>query len=100
MRELWSETLGVDLDSLEDDWNFFDVGGHSLTGLELTLAIEQTFGIELSGAEIYEHPTISELASYLESRGKASNIESKVALANDSVLAPEISPEGSARSHA
>ena len=71
LRELWSETLGVDLDSLEDDWNFFDIGGHSLTGLELTLAIEQTFGIELSGAEIYEHPSISELASYLESRGRS-----------------------------
>ena len=97
LRELWSEILGVDEDSLEDDWSFFDLGGHSLTGLELTLAIEQTFGIELSGAEIYEHPTISELAAYLESRGKASYMKSKNALANDSVLAPEISPRGSVK---
>ena len=37
LRELWSEALEVDGDSLEDDWNFFDLGGHSLTGLELTL---------------------------------------------------------------
>ena len=37
LRELWSEALDVDGDSLEDDWNFFDLGGHSLTGLDLTL---------------------------------------------------------------
>ena len=95
LRELWGETLDIDRDSLEDDWNFFDLGGHSLAGLELTLGIEQTFGIELSGTEIYEHPTISELAAYLERRG--SYMESKVSLANDSVLAPEILPTGSVR---
>ena len=95
LRELWGETLDIDRDSLEDDWNFFDLGGHSLAGLELTLGIEQTFGIELSGTEIYEHPTISELAAYLERRG--SYMESKVSLANHSVLAPEILPTGSVR---
>ena len=95
LRELWGETLDIDRDSLEDDWNFFDLGGHSLAGLELTLGIEQTFGIELSGTEVYEHPTISELAAYLERRG--SYMESKVSLANHSVLAPEILPTGSVR---
>ena len=97
LRELWGEALDVDGDSLEDDWSFFDLGGHSLTGLELTLGIEQTFGIELSGAEIYEHPTISELAAYLERRERGSYMESRISLANDSVLAPEISPMGSVR---
>ena len=97
LRELWSETLDVDRDSLEDDWSFFDLGGHSLTGLELTLAIEHTFGIELSGAEIYEHPTISELAAYLESRGRGSYMESRISLADDSVLAPEVLPRGSVK---
>ena len=33
LRELWAETLEVDSDVLEDDWSFFDLGGHSLTGL-------------------------------------------------------------------
>ena len=95
LRELWGEILDVARDSLEDDWNFFDLGGHSLAGLELTLGIEHTFGIELSGTEIYEHPTISELAVYLEGRG--SYMESRNSLGNDSVLAPEISPTDSVR---
>ena len=97
LRELWGETLDVDRDSLEDDWSFFDLGGHSLTGLELTLGIEQTFGIELSGTEIYEHPTINELAAYLEQRERGSYMESRISLANDSVLTPEILPRGSVR---
>ena len=95
LRELWGEALDVDSDSLEDDWNFFDLGGHSLAGLEITLGIEQVFGIELHGAEIYEYPTISELEAYLESRGPS--MESRISLADDSVLDPEIAPGGNAR---
>ena len=95
LRELWGEVLDVDGDSLQDDWNFFDLGGHSLAGLEITLGIEQVFGIELSGAEVYEYPTIGELAEYLQHRGP--NMESRAALAEDSILDPEISPKGAVR---
>ena len=95
LRELWSEALDVDGDSLEDDWHFFDLGGHSLTGLELTLGIEQLFGIELKGTEVYEYPTISELEAYLENRGP--NMESGLSLAEDSTLDPEIAPRGAPR---
>ena len=95
LRELWGEVLDVDGDSLEDDWNFFDLGGHSLAGLEITLGIERVFGIELSGAEVYEYPTIGELAEYLQHRGP--NMESRAALAEDSILDPEISPKGAVR---
>ena len=95
LRELWGEVLDVDGNSLEDDWDFFDVGGHSLAGLEITLGIEQVFGIELSGAEVYEYPTIGELAAYLQHRGP--NMEARASLAEDSILAPEISPNGPVR---
>ena len=95
LRELWSEALDVDTESLEDDWNFFDLGGHSLTGLGLTLGIEHLFGIELSGTEIYEYPTISELGAYLENRG--ANMESGISLAEDSTLDPAIAPGGAPR---
>ncbi len=95
LRELWGEVLEVDGDSLEDDWNFFDLGGHSLAGLEITLGIERVLGTELSGAEVYEYPTIGELAAYLQHRGP--DMESRVSLAEDSILDPEISPKGVVR---
>ena len=95
LRELWAETLEVDSDVLEDDWSFFDLGGHSLTGLSLTLGIEKMFGIELSGTEIYDYPTIRELAAFLDRRGP--NMTSRPRLAEDSILDPEISPRGDTR---
>ena len=95
LRELWGETLAVDSDSLKDDWNFFDVGGHSLAGLEITLGIEQVFGVQLSGAEVYEYPTIGEMAAYLQHEGASE--ESRASLAEDSILDPAISPKGNVR---
>ena len=95
LRELWGAALGVDSDSLDDNWNFFDLGGHSLAGLEITLGIERTFGVELSGVEVYEYPTIAELSAYLQHEGVER--ESSVSLAEDSILSPEISPRGESR---
>ena len=94
LRELWGETLDIDLDTLEDDWNFFDLGGHSLAGMALTIGIEKTFGIELSGIEVYEYPTVGELAAFLEDRG--SSMTSGSTLAEDAILDSEISPKGDA----
>ena len=94
LQELWAETLGIDLDTLEDDWNFFDLGGHSLTGMLLTIGIEETFGIDLSGTEVYDYPTIGELAAYLEDRG--SGMTPRITLAEDAILDSEISPKGEA----
>ena len=92
LRELWSEALDIDSDSLDADWNFFDLGGHSLTGLGLTLGMERAFGIKLQGTEIYEYPTINELAAYLGDRG--SYMDSKVSLADDARLDPDVVPPG------
>ena len=93
LRELWSEALEIDSASLDDSWNFFDLGGHSLSGLGLTLGIERAFGIKLQGTEIYEYQTVTELAAYLGD-GEAS-MESELSLAEDATLEPEIVPSGS-----
>ena len=66
-----------------------------MTGLSLTQGIEEMFGIELSGTEIYEYPTIRELAAFLDRRGP--NMTSRPRLAEDSILDPEISPRGDTR---
>ena len=95
LRELWGDALDVDRDSFDDDWNFFDLGGHSLTALGLTLGMERTFGIKLLGTEIYENPTINELAAYLEDRG--SYMESRVSLVDDANLDEGISPPDNMR---
>ena len=64
--------------------------------MSLTIAIEETFGTELSGVEVYEYPTIGELAAYLENGG-GGGATSGVTLAQDALLDPEIAPQGEAR---
>ena len=63
--------------------------------MSLTIAIEETFGIELSGVEVYEYPTIGELAAYLENGG-AGGAANGATLAQDAQLDPEIAPRGDA----
>ena len=90
LRELWAETLNIEIDALSDDWNFFDLGGHSLAGVVLTIGVEETFGVELSGTEVYEYPTIGELMAFLDN--KEPGAASGNTLAEDAILDSKIKP--------
>jgi amino acid adenylation domain-containing protein len=48
--------------------NFFELGGHSLQVLELVLALERDFGTQLSAADVFQHPTVRELAARVDAR--------------------------------
>ncbi|MGO9126853.1 MAG: non-ribosomal peptide synthetase [Terriglobales bacterium] len=52
--------------------NFFDLGGHSLLVARLLLLIEQTFHKKLSLGEVFQAPTVKELAALL-ANGTRSN---------------------------
>ena len=45
--------------------NFFDLGGHSLLVARLLLQVEQKFGKKLSLADVFQAPTVKELALLL-----------------------------------
>ncbi len=64
--------------------NFFELGGHSLLLAQLMLLIEQTFGTQLSWAEVFRAPNVRELATLL----------SEPSSTGDSSIIP-IQPEGS-----
>ncbi|HEV7516348.1 MAG TPA: thioesterase domain-containing protein, partial [Thermoanaerobaculia bacterium] len=61
---LWRETLGLDTLGVRD--NFFTLGGHSLLAVRLLARIEEHFGRTLPLAEIFQRPTVEELAVLLE----------------------------------
>lgn len=42
--------------------NFFDLGGHSLLGAQLAARVRDDFGVRLPLRDIFDHPTVSELA--------------------------------------
>nr|ASR75187.1 AptC [Nostoc sp. KVJ2] len=65
LAELWAKLLKYDAISRQD--NFFNLGGHSLLATQLIARIRDTFKVELALRKIFEFPTLSELASYLDS---------------------------------
>jgi len=60
---IWADVLGVDQVGVHD--NFFDLGGHSLLLAKVMPRIQETITKELTMLNLFEYPTISELAAYL-----------------------------------
>jgi amino acid adenylation domain-containing protein len=65
LAELWAKLLKYEALARSD--NFFNLGGHSLLATQLIARIRDTFKVELALRKIFEFPTLSELASYLDS---------------------------------
>jgi acyl carrier protein len=66
MRTLWEEILETDDVSL--DWDFFEIGGNSLHAARVVDRIEERFGVALDLPDFYDHPTVRELADFVESQ--------------------------------
>ncbi|SHM32598.1 amino acid adenylation domain-containing protein [Cyclobacterium lianum] len=64
LKLIWTGLLKRDDISVEDD--FFKIGGHSLLALRLINAIREHFNYEIKFAEIFQHPTIHQLASLIK----------------------------------
>jgi len=56
--------LHVDRVSVKD--NFFLLGGHSLLGTQLISRISESFGVELSLLNLFDHPTLEEMSVEVE----------------------------------
>ncbi|HEY0603581.1 MAG TPA: amino acid adenylation domain-containing protein [Herpetosiphonaceae bacterium] len=61
---LWAQVLGVSVVSVDDD--FFTLGGHSLLATQIVTHANQRYGLGLSIAALFEHPTIADLAAVID----------------------------------
>ena len=66
LRGLWARILGHDQIAPDDD--FFDLGGDSLTAIDLMAQIRELFDIELTVGFLFEAPTLAELAEVIDQR--------------------------------
>jgi surfactin family lipopeptide synthetase A len=66
LLELWQDVLGKQGFGVTE--NFFDLGGHSLLIAKLLLRIEQRFGRRLSLADVFQSPSVRQLAAILDRR--------------------------------
>ena len=58
---LWRELLGIEEVGIHDD--FFQLGGHSLLGLQLLSRLQSAFGVEVPLRTLFGAPTIAELST-------------------------------------
>ena len=60
MADIWASVLGVERVGRND--NFFDLGGHSLLAAQLIGTINRSLGIDLSLRQLFQAPSVRELA--------------------------------------
>jgi amino acid adenylation domain-containing protein len=64
MAAIWRDLLGVTPNGPRDD--FFELGGDSLVGIQLTAALRRTFGVDLPLRAIFEVPRLADMAERVE----------------------------------
>lgn len=65
LARIWEKVLNVSPVGLQD--NFFDLGGFSLSALDMFIEIEKRFGPKLPVSLLFECPTVAQLAEKLKS---------------------------------
>jgi thioester reductase-like protein len=94
---VWEGLLGVAPIGVHD--SFFELGGHSLLAPQLLIKLRQVFGIDFPMRDLFESPTVSELAravDVVQREGAAALAAARevVDLRAEAVLDPAIRPEG------
>ncbi|CAD1792142.1 amino acid adenylation domain-containing protein [Xanthomonas euroxanthea] len=64
LGETWMSVLG--LEQVDEDSNFWDAGGHSVLAMQLLTLVETEFGCALTVRDLFEHPTVGQLAGRLQ----------------------------------
>lgn len=69
LAALLSEQFGVDVDSITMDTSFEDLGADSLDIVEMTMAVEEEFGMEdMDEEDLSGISTVADLVRYLKSK--------------------------------
>ena len=66
---VWEHLLGISPIGVHD--KFFELGGHSLLAIQLLARLREIFELDLPVQQIFEAPTIAQLAESIDNRKKA-----------------------------
>jgi amino acid adenylation domain-containing protein len=69
LAEIWRDVLDVERAGIHD--NFFELGGHSLTATQVISRLPGAFQIELPLHDLFDSPTIAELAEKIDAARQA-----------------------------
>ena len=73
LAEIWSDVLGLDRVGAED--SFLELGGHSLSAVQVRARIEELMPLALSPSDVFECRTIARLSARLVALGRAANVD-------------------------
>lgn len=69
VREIIAQELGVEGEKVTDDANFVeDLGADSLDTVELVMAFEEEFGIEIPDEDAEQMQTVGQAIKYLDEK--------------------------------
>jgi acyl carrier protein len=72
IKEIIVEQLGVDPEKVKSEASFIDdLGADSLDIVELVMAMEEEFDIEIPDEDAEKLRTVNDVVTYLEKKGKA-----------------------------
>ncbi|MFZ8861661.1 MAG: acyl carrier protein [Thermocrinis sp.] len=72
IKEIIADQLGVEIEKLKEDANFVqDLGADSLDVVELVMAFEEEFGIEIPDEDAEKIRTVGDVINYLKERVQA-----------------------------
>ncbi|MCW7539366.1 amino acid adenylation domain-containing protein [Aquabacterium sp. A7-Y] len=83
--EVWASVLGRPEIGIHD--NFFDLGGDSILNVQIIAAARRR-GLKLTPKQVFEHPTIAQLAAVAQALQPASQAASPAATAEPAPLTP------------
>ena len=90
LRRLWADVLKLDADRIGRDSDFFDMGGHSLKAMELSLRAEGRFSIN----DVIKYPVLRDLAARVEQLEASPAISELLVDYSDEGIVPTMSIVG------
>lgn len=63
---LWSELLDIDIDRIQPDTSYFQLGGTSLNAFKLVAMVRSRFEVEINIRDIIDHDTLAAFAAMIE----------------------------------
>jgi acyl carrier protein len=68
VADIWSQVLGLSRIGIHE--NFLELGGDSLFAVQVAAHVFDTYGVEMSLEQVFDRPTIAEMAERIADEGR------------------------------